>query len=120
LSDEVLEFARTKRVVPVSPNTLYAYLQAISIGFRGLKIAHESRRIEQLLLGLRKNFDEFKGHFRLIGKHLDRARGQFIRAESDVSRFGHTIGGIQFGMLHEQLPLPPDGSVKKPDAEAEP
>jgi DNA recombination protein RmuC len=119
LSDEVLEFARTKRVVPVSPNTLYAYLQAISIGFRGLKIAQESRRIEQLLLGLRKNFDEFKEHFRLIGRHLDRARGQYIQAEGDVNRFDHTIGGIQFGTLNEQMPVPMEESLKKPDIEAE-
>jgi DNA recombination protein RmuC len=115
LSDDVLEFARTKRVVPVSPNTLYAYLQAISIGFRGLKIAQESRRIEQLLLGLRKNFDEFKEHFRLIGRHLDRARGQFIQAESEVSRFDHTIGGIQFGTLHEQLPQSQDRDSRQDD-----
>jgi DNA recombination protein RmuC len=119
LSDEVLEFARTKRVVPVSPNTLYAYLQAISIGFRGLKIAQESRRIEQLLLGLRKNFDEFKEHFRLIGRHLDRARGQFIQAESEVSRFDHTIGGIQFGTLHEQLPEVGDRELREDDTPAE-
>jgi DNA recombination protein RmuC len=120
LSDDVLEFARTKRVVPVSPNTLYAYLQAISIGFRGLKIAQESRRIEQLLLGLRKNFDEFKEHFRLIGRHLDRARGQFIQAESEVSRFDHTIGGIQFGTLHEESPLPTDAASQRSDPGAEP
>jgi DNA recombination protein RmuC len=120
LSDEVLEFARSKRVVPVSPNTLYAYLQAISIGFRGLKIAQESRRIEQLLLGLRKNFDEFKEHFRLIGRHLDRARGQFVQAESEVSRFDHTIGGIQFGTLNEPFSSPTDESIKQPDVEPEP
>jgi DNA recombination protein RmuC len=120
LSDEVLEFARAKRVVPVSPNTLYAYLQAISIGFRGLKIAQETRRIEQLLLGLKKNFDEFKEHFRLIGRHLDRARGQFIQAESDVHRFDHTIGGIQFGTLHEQLPQPEGGKSLEGDATVEP
>jgi DNA recombination protein RmuC len=104
LSDEVLDFARGRRVIPVSPNTLYAYLQAISVGFRGMKIAQETRRIEQLLLGLKRNFDEFKEHFRLIGRHLDRARGQYIQAETDVSRFDHTIGGIQFGMLNEQRP----------------
>jgi DNA recombination protein RmuC len=120
LSDEVLEFSRAKRVVPVSPNTLYAYLQAISIGFRGLKIAQESRRIEQLLLGLRKNFDEFKEHFRLIGRHLDRARGQFIQAESDVSRFDHVIGGIQFGTLHEELPQSESGRSYDRDAAADP
>jgi DNA recombination protein RmuC len=120
LNDEILEFSRVKRVVPVSPNTLYAYLQAISIGFRGLKIAQETRRIEQLLLGLKKNFDEFKEHFRLIGRHLDRARGQFVQAESEVSRFDHTIGGIQFGALHEELPQPEDGKLRQRDATAEP
>jgi DNA recombination protein RmuC len=120
LNDEVLEFSRAKRVVPVSPNTLYAYLQAISIGFRGLKIAQETRRIEQLLLGLKKNFDEFKEHFRLIGRHLDRARGQFVQAESEVSRFDHTIGGIQFGTLHEELPLPEERNVREGGATAEP
>jgi DNA recombination protein RmuC len=120
LNDEVLEFSRAKRVVPVSPNTLYAYLQAISIGFRGLKIAQETRRIEQLLLGLKKNFDEFKEHFRLIGRHLDRARGQFVQAESEVSRFGHTIGGIQFGTLHEELPPPDERQSSQGSAIAEP
>jgi DNA recombination protein RmuC len=106
-------------VVPVSPNTLYAYLQAIAIGFRGLKIAQETRRIEQLLLGLKKNFDEFKEHFRLIGKHLDRARGQFIQAETDVSRFDHAIGGIQFGAPNDPLPAPEDGSSRAGDDSAE-
>ena len=120
LSDEVLEFSRAKHVVPVSPNTLYAYLQAISIGFRGLKIAQETRRIEQLLLGLKKNFDEFKEHFRLIGRHLDRARGQFVQAESEVSRFDHTIGGIQFGTLHEELPQSEDRQSSQGDATAAP
>ena len=119
LSDEVLEFARAKHVVPVSPNTLYAYLQAVSIGFRGLKIAQETRRIEQLLLGLKKNFDEFKEHFRLIGRHLDRARGQYVQAESDVNRFDHTIGGIQFGTLHEQASAAVEERLPEPDAEEE-
>jgi DNA recombination protein RmuC len=120
LSDEVLEFSRAKHVVPVSPNTLFAYLQAISIGFRGLKIAQETRRIEQLLLGLKKNFDEFKEHFRLIGRHLDRARGQFVQAESEVSRFDHTIGGIQFGTLHEELPQAEDRQSSQGDVTAAP
>jgi DNA recombination protein RmuC len=118
LSDAVLDFARARRVVPVSPNTLYAYLQAIAVGFRGLKIAQETRRIEQLLLGLRKNFEEFKEHFRLLGRHLDRARGQFIQAESDVSRFDHVIGGIQFGALNGQPPALGETRLRGDDAEA--
>jgi DNA recombination protein RmuC len=119
LSDEVLEFARGRRVIPVSPNTLYAYLQAISVGFRGLKIAQETRRIEQLLLGQKRNFDEFKEHFRLIGRHLDRARGQYIQAETDVSRFDHTMGGIQFGTLNEQLMPAEDEDLRQNNSDSD-
>jgi DNA anti-recombination protein RmuC len=72
------------------------------------------------LLGLKKNFDEFKEHFRLIGRHLDRARGQFVQAESEVSRFDHTIGGIQFGTLHEEVPLLEERKSRQEDATAEP
>jgi DNA anti-recombination protein RmuC len=85
-----------------------------------LKIAQETRRIEQLLLGLKKNFDEFKEHFRLIGRHLDRARGQFVQAESEVSRFDHTIGGIQFGTLPDEIERPEERSSLRGDATADP
>ena len=40
-------------------------------------------------------------------------------AESDVNRFDHTIGGIQFGTLREQAAAVVEDRVPEPDAEAE-
>jgi hypothetical protein len=94
-------------------------LQALAIGFRCLKIADESRHIEQILLTLKKQFDIFKEHFRLVGTHLERARTQFASADSDVQRFDVTIGGLHLGRLAEgeacpaELPL-----AKSPKEEA--
>lgn len=104
LNPELHQYSLSRKVVPVSPNTLYAYLQAIAIGFRGMKIEQESKLIEQILLGLKKNFDKFKDHFRLIGTHIDRAKSQFVSADTDIQRFDTTISSLKMGELASELP----------------
>lgn len=102
------EYVRERRVIPVSPNSLYAYLVIIAIGFRRMRLEQEAKRIEGILLGLKKNFDEFKDHFRLIGRHLDNARAQFDNASRDVGRFDDTLEGLSLG--HVERPLLPPGT----------
>ncbi len=111
---ELRAYALERRVIPVSPNTFYAMLQALAIGFRCLKIADESRHIEQILLTLKKQFDIFKDHFRLVGRHLDNARTQFASADSDVQRFDATIGGLHLGRLAEGEARPAELPLAKP------
>lgn len=98
---ELLEYARARRVVAVSPNTMYAYLQALAIGFRGLKIQSEARQIEQLLNELRSRFERFRDHFDRIGRHLDAAQTQFAGALRDVERFQLALDGLRVGRLEE-------------------
>lgn len=97
----LLEFSLALGVVPVSPTTLYAHLQVIALGFRGMKIEDEARRVERILGELKRSFDAFKGHFEKVGKHLDNARTQFDVASKDVNRFDQTIGGLRLGDLDE-------------------
>lgn len=99
---ELLEYARARRVVAVSPNTMYAYLQALAIGFRGLKIQNEARRVEQLLSELRSRFERFHDHFVKVGRHLDNAQAQFAGAARDVDRFQATLDGLKVGRLTEE------------------
>jgi len=98
---DLLKFGRDRRVVAVSPNTMYAYLQALAIGFRGLKIHHEARRVEQMLAELRERFDRFYDHFVKIGRHLDNAQAQFQGALHDVDRFQSTLQGLRVGRLDQ-------------------
>lgn len=98
---ELLEYGRSRRVVPVSPNTMYAYLQALAIGFRGLKIHQEARRVEQMLGELRSRFERFREHFVKIGRHLDYAQTQFTGAARDVDRFQSTLEGLKVGRMDE-------------------
>ncbi len=41
----LLEHALQKHVIPVSPNSFYAYLQAIALGLRGMQIEQQSKEI---------------------------------------------------------------------------
>ena len=95
-----------RRVVPVSPNTMYAYIQVLAVGFRGMKIQDEARRVQEILAELGTRFERFQDHFTMIGKHLDNAKSQFDRALRDVERFDATLQGVKIGRLEEvQQPL---------------
>lgn len=91
--------ALDRRVLPVSPNSFFAYLQSIAIGFRGMKIEESARHMEQIILQMKKDFDRFKDDFATLGRHLSNARSKFEDAQGDVNRFDTTIGSLQVGEL---------------------
>ncbi len=74
---ELLDYAREQRVVVCSPNTLYAYLQAIMMGVKGIQIAESAREIQETLVHLRQDFVEARGRF-------DRASDQLRYAAQNV------------------------------------
>ena len=105
LNQELHRYALDRKVIPVSPNSLYAFLQTIAIGLRGMKIEQEARRIEQILLSLKKDFDNFRDHFRLIGTHLDRAKAQFMGADTDMQRLDNRLSSLSLrGTTPDVLP----------------
>ena len=54
------QFAFSKRVIPVSPNSLYAYLQAIVLGLKGVKVEERAKEIIQYLSRLGGDFRKFR------------------------------------------------------------
>jgi DNA recombination protein RmuC len=101
---ELLSYGRERHVVPISPNTMYAYVQALAVGFRGLKIQEEAKRVQAILAELTTRFDKFQDHFNMVGKHLDNAKSQFERASRDVELFDATLQVIKVGRLEETQP----------------
>ena len=75
--DDILSYAWSKRVFPTSPNSLYAYLQAIALGLRGLQVEQNAKRMLESLTRLKGDFDKFADDYRLIGTHLQRAHSKY-------------------------------------------
>ena len=94
--DSVVGYALGRKVIPVSPNTFYAYLAAILHGLRGLEVERQARDILASLGGLQQQFGRFEDAYRLIGKHLDHAVRQYDEASRQIGliqeRFGKITG----------------------------
>src|SRR6184192_3786487 len=83
----LLEYAHDKRVLPVSPTTLTAYLQVIVLGLKGLQIEQNAEEIMANCARLQTEFGKFKEDFELVGTHLDRAQKKFFESEKHLGKF---------------------------------
>jgi len=81
----LFSYALQKRVIPVSPNSLYAYLQTIILGLQGMRIEERSRDVIADLSRLNREFELFSEAFRLVGQHMDNSVKKYAEAET---RFG--------------------------------
>src|SRR2546422_4823543 len=50
-------YCRDRNVIAVSPNTLYAHLQVILMGLRGMQIEENAKRLHASLAGLEKQLN---------------------------------------------------------------
>lgn len=89
--EDLNEYALKRHVVPVSPNSLHAYLQAIAFGLMGLRVERRARDILRRLQQLEGDLDQFRDAFDLGQKHLRNAQGAFADA---ADRFGRLAGQV--------------------------
>ena len=83
----LLAYAHEKRVLPVSPTTLTAYLQVVLLGLKGLQIEQHAQEVMAYCAQLQKDFSKFKDDFDLVGKHLGNAQNKFTDAEKRLDKF---------------------------------
>lgn len=75
--------AAKNRVYIVSPSTLYPYISTIVHGLKAFRIEEDAKQILQRIGALRKDFEDFKIVFDIIGSHLSDAYKKYI---SEASR----------------------------------
>ncbi len=80
-------YATSKQVMPVSPNSFYAYLLTLAQGFRGLKIEERALEIMSHLGRLKQELERFTDDFRKVGMHIANAQTRFGEAEKRLTRF---------------------------------
>ena len=81
-------------MIPVSPNSFYAYLQVIILGLKGLQIEKEALKIQASLSGLKKDIGGFHEDFQLVGKHLINASNKFEEARRRLDKFNFKLDQI--------------------------
>ena len=92
---ELLGYALQKHVIPVSPNSFYAYLQTILLGLKGMQVEVRAQEILASLQRLRGDFDRLAENFRLVGKHLTNATGSYADTEKSLTKLDAKLGQIE-------------------------
>jgi len=92
---DILQYCFDKKVIPVSPNLLYAYLMTVAMGLHGLQIEKQAAEIRQNLKRLNSSFADFSGTWDILGKHLRNAYSQYDEGQKKLDRFGMHLDQIQ-------------------------
>jgi DNA recombination protein RmuC len=86
------EYCRSKNVIAVSPNTLYAHLQVILMGLQGMQIEENAKRLHASLAGLQKQMENFTDAFGKLGTHLKNAQQSYGEADKRFEKAQDTLG----------------------------
>ncbi len=88
-------YALEKKVIPVSPNSFYAYLQVILLGLKGLHIEQSAKEILEYLFRLKGDFAKFNEDFEVLGKHLNNAKIKYEESIRKLDRFNEKLEEIE-------------------------
>lgn len=92
--ESVLDYALAKRVIPVSPNSFYAYLQVILLGLRGLRVEQNAREILATLGRLSGDVARVREHFDVLGRHVANAKNKYDDALAALTRLEAKLEGV--------------------------
>ncbi|MDE3112544.1 MAG: DNA recombination protein RmuC [Chloroflexota bacterium] len=95
--EDMRAYGAQRHVVPVSPNTLVAYLHLVALGLRGLAIEQRSREMHEQIRRAALELERFREMYDQLGRHVENASKKFTeslraldKASSAVEMLGQT------------------------------
>jgi len=110
---EIFNYAMSRHVIPVSPNSFYAYLMAIAFGLKGLKIEQQTKEILKNLVKVQDGFTHFYADFSLLGKHIGNAGSKYEETARKAEKFHERL--IHFTGIPDELPGAGSKALDDPD-----
>ena len=92
---EIDDYAYRKRVRPVSPNTLYAYLRAIIMSLEGSKIEKQAGQILAALREIGDETNKFGDSLSTLTRHVKNAAASSDEVNSRFARLSSRISTVQ-------------------------
>jgi len=88
---DIYEYAQKYKVIPVSPNTFYAFLQMAVVSIRNLKIIKSARQLQKGLVSLQKSFTAFYKKYEEIGKLFNKAVNAYSVGNNHIKRYKNQL-----------------------------
>ncbi len=93
--DDLVDYARTKRIYIVSPSTLYAHLQTILLSYEGHRIEEQAKEVIRLLKSLQIDYDKVNDSLDTLGKHLGNASQQYGNVNKGFVSMGQKLSSVR-------------------------
>jgi len=106
-SEDLFSYALDRHVIPVSPNSFFAYLNVVVFGLRGLEIEENARVLLGQLSRLDKDFGDCQETFSTLGGHITRAQNKYTEVDAKLGRFGGRLSDIAAGAILPSTDEPP-------------
>lgn len=94
-SPDLDDYAYSRRVRPVSPNTLYAYLRAIIMSLEGSKIEKQAGQILAALREIAGETEKFGSSLSVLTRHIKNAAASSDDVNSRFTRLSSRISTVQ-------------------------
>jgi len=100
------EYCVQKHVMPVSPNSLYAYLHTIVVGLKSLHVSQQAESILRQMESLRFELQKFTDVYDKLGTHLKNAGKSYDDSTRALSKLENRVQNLAgAGVSQPELPL---------------
>jgi DNA recombination protein RmuC len=95
----IYNYGVQRKVFSVSPNTFYAQLHVIWLGFKGMEVEKSAKEIIQNLARLQGDLQRFADEFETVGKHLTNAKNKYDETARKLDTFEEKLKHSSAGAL---------------------
>lgn len=89
----IKRFCFDNHVVPVSPSTLYAYIQVILLGMKGMQVSKKAKEILDSIKTMESEYNRVLTSYQMVGSHLTHAQQKYAETDKYLEKFGHRLQG---------------------------
>ncbi len=94
-NESLSAYAMKRKVIPVSPNSFYVYLQSIVRGLKGMRIERSAQIILENLGQLEVDLEQCLTDFEKIGGHLAHARTAYEKTEQRFQKLRNRLNVLE-------------------------
>lgn len=98
----LFQYANSKKVIPVSPASFYAYLMVIVMGLKGMAIERRAKDIMTDLTRVRGEFDKFSEDFIKVGRHIDNAKTTYLDSEKHLIKISDRLSNLEMPSIPQE------------------
>jgi DNA recombination protein RmuC len=91
---QLYRYCQEKRVIPVSPNSLYAYLQTIMVGLKGMQVGERAESIVREIESLRIELEKFTKAYDTVGQHIKNAAAKLEEGSRLLNKVELRVEGL--------------------------